>query len=176
MERLPSPNICQKGKQSGMQAIQWLVEDARDKLLTQISDDQLKWLTWSATNKGELTGEAIFCYSFGRSNHESILFRILRRTKAASNTIQTLDFTRAEFSLFRDLIDGILCEAALKDKWAEQTSELNRQSPTDKIAVHHNTEENKQMNKESDLAKKGIHDCRKNVQKRWRQGEMLPKK
>lgn len=31
------------------------------------------------------------------------------------------------------------------------------------------------MNKEFGLAKKGIHDCRMNVQKRWKQGEMLPK-
>ena len=29
------------------------------------------------------------------------------------------------------------------------------------------------MNKESGLAKKGIDNCKKHVQKRWKQGEML---
>lgn len=32
------------------------------------------------------------------------------------------------------------------------------------------------MNKESGLAKKGIHDCKKNVEKRWKQGEMLQRR
>lgn len=32
------------------------------------------------------------------------------------------------------------------------------------------------MNKEIGFTKKGIHDCKKNVQKRWKQGEMLQRR
>lgn len=50
------------------------------------------------------------------SNHGAVLFKILRGIRKVSNRVQTLDFTREEFSLLRELIGGILRETALKDK------------------------------------------------------------
>lgn len=47
--------------------------------------------------------EVVIC---GRFGHEPMLLGILRGMRKAR--VQTLDFTRAEFSLFKDLIDGIL--------------------------------------------------------------------
>lgn len=123
----PIPQYLLKGK-VGCKQSSWLVGDVRGKLLTQISNDQLERSTWSATNKGELTGEVVIWGSSGHSTHEPMLFRILRGMRKASNRVQTLDFMRAEFSFSRDPIDGILWEAALKGKGAQQTWSLKTTS------------------------------------------------
>ena len=45
--------------------------------------------------------------SLGCSDHEIVVFRILRGGRRAKNKIKTLDFRRANYGLFKDLLEGI---------------------------------------------------------------------
>lgn len=52
----------------------------------------------------------------GHSDHELIEFSILGKVKRQVSRTATVDFWRADFDLFRRLVDRISWEAALKGK------------------------------------------------------------
>ena len=52
----------------------------------------------------------------GHSSHKMIEVLILEEVRKGSSRTASLDFQRADFGLFRSLIDSILCEAVLKSK------------------------------------------------------------
>ena len=56
------------------------------------------------TNKEELVGHVKIRDSLGCSDHEMVKFRVLRGGDKANCRIATLDFRRADFGLFRDLL------------------------------------------------------------------------
>lgn len=67
----------------------------------------------------------LICYKQGRTNQAGGYQAGVRKV---SDRVQTLDFIKAEFCLFRDLIDGISGEAALKGKGAQQIQSLKTTS------------------------------------------------
>ncbi|GAB0210231.1 hypothetical protein GRJ2_003488900 [Grus japonensis] len=74
------------------------------------------------TNKEGLVGDVKLKGSLGCSDHEMVEFRILRAAKRAHSKLTTLDFRRADFGLFRDLLGRIPWDKALEgrgpqDRW-----------------------------------------------------------
>ena len=59
------------------------------------------------TNKEGLVGDVKVGSSLGCSDHKMVEFRILRGRSRAISRITTLDFRRATFSLFKDLLGRI---------------------------------------------------------------------
>jgi len=55
------------------------------------------------TNKEGLVGDVKLKGSLGCSDHEMVDFKILRAPRTAHGKLNTLDFRRADFGLFRDL-------------------------------------------------------------------------
>ena len=45
--------------------------------------------------------------SLGSSDHDMVEFKILRTVRKAHSKLTTLDFRRAEFGLFRDLLGRV---------------------------------------------------------------------
>jgi len=54
------------------------------------------------------------------SNHEMVEFRILRGGSRAISRIKTLDFRRASFGLFKELLGGIPWARALEDRGVQE--------------------------------------------------------
>jgi len=59
------------------------------------------------TNRDSLVKDVKAGGSLGCSDHEMVEFRILRGGSRAVSRITALDFRRANFSLFKDLLGGI---------------------------------------------------------------------
>jgi len=59
------------------------------------------------TNKEGLVEDVKVGGRLGCSNHEMVEFRILRGRSRAISRIKTLDFRRAKFGLFKELLGGI---------------------------------------------------------------------
>lgn len=55
--------------------------------------------------------------SFGHSDHEIVEFRILQAGKVKSK-LTTLDFRRADFDLFKDLLGRVLWDKTLEGRGA----------------------------------------------------------
>ncbi|KAK4822670.1 hypothetical protein QYF61_019037 [Mycteria americana] len=59
------------------------------------------------TNREELVGNVKLKGSLGCSDHEMVEFKILRAPRRVHSKLSTLDFRRADFGLFRDLLGRV---------------------------------------------------------------------
>ncbi|GAB0208721.1 hypothetical protein GRJ2_003337800 [Grus japonensis] len=73
------------------------------------------------TNKEGLVGDVKLKGSLGCSDHEMVEFRILRTARRAHSKLTTLDFRRADFGLFRDLLGRIPWDKALEGRGAQDS-------------------------------------------------------
>ncbi|GAB0208751.1 hypothetical protein GRJ2_003340800 [Grus japonensis] len=73
------------------------------------------------TNKEGLVGDVKLKGSLGCSDHEMVEFRILRAARRAHSKLTTLDFRRADFGLFRDLLGRIPWDKALEGRGAQDS-------------------------------------------------------
>ncbi|GAB0188934.1 mitochondrial enolase superfamily member 1 [Grus japonensis] len=72
-------------------------------------------------NKEGLVGDVKLKGSLGCSDHEMVEFRILRAVRRAHSKLTTLGFRRADFGLFRDLLDRIPWDKALEGRGAQDS-------------------------------------------------------
>ncbi|GAB0180267.1 mitochondrial enolase superfamily member 1 [Grus japonensis] len=73
------------------------------------------------SNKEGLVGDVKLKGSLGCSDHEMVEFRILRAARRALSKLTTLDFRRADFGLFRDLLARIPWDKALEGRGAQDS-------------------------------------------------------
>ncbi|PKU42677.1 rna-directed dna polymerase from mobile element jockey-like [Limosa lapponica baueri] len=73
------------------------------------------------TNKEGLVGNMKLKGSFGYSDHEMIDFKILRAARRTHSKLTTLDFRRAYFHLFRDLLGRVPWDKALEGRGAQES-------------------------------------------------------
>ncbi|GAB0208055.1 hypothetical protein GRJ2_003271200 [Grus japonensis] len=73
------------------------------------------------TNKEGLVGDVKLKGSLGCSDHEMVEFEILRAARRAHSKLPTLDFRRADFGLFRDLLGRVPWDKALEGRGAQDS-------------------------------------------------------
>ncbi|GAB0203802.1 hypothetical protein GRJ2_002845800 [Grus japonensis] len=73
------------------------------------------------TNKEGLVGDVKLKGSLGCNDHEMVEFKILRAARRAHRKLTTLDFRRAGFGLFRDLLGRIPWDKALEGRGAQDS-------------------------------------------------------
>ncbi|GAB0189057.1 hypothetical protein GRJ2_001371000 [Grus japonensis] len=73
------------------------------------------------TNKEGLLGNVKLKGSLGSSDHEMVEFKILRAARRVHSKLTTLDFRRADFGLFRDLLGRVLWDKALEGRGAQES-------------------------------------------------------
>lgn len=72
------------------------------------------------TNREGLVGDVVVGGHLGHSDQEIIEFSILRDARRAINKASTLDFRRADFSLFKRLVQRVPWETALENKGVQE--------------------------------------------------------
>ena len=60
-------------------------------------------------------------YSLSCSDHEKVKFKILRAARVLYSKLTTLDFRRADFGLFRDLLGRVPWDKALEGRGAQES-------------------------------------------------------
>ncbi|GAB0190056.1 hypothetical protein GRJ2_001470900 [Grus japonensis] len=73
------------------------------------------------TNREGLVGNVKLKSSLGCSDHDMVEFKILRAVRRAHSKLTTLDFRRADFGLFRDLLGRLPWDKALEERVAQET-------------------------------------------------------
>ncbi|GAB0208089.1 hypothetical protein GRJ2_003274600 [Grus japonensis] len=73
------------------------------------------------TSKEGLVGDVKLKGSLGYSDHEMVEFRILRAARKALSKLTTLEFRRADFGLFRDLLGRLPRDKALEGRGAQDS-------------------------------------------------------
>ncbi|GAB0209793.1 hypothetical protein GRJ2_003445000 [Grus japonensis] len=101
------PDICWRGNTAGHKQSRKFLECTDDNFLLQVTEEPTRrdaMLDLVLTNKEGLVGDVKLKGSLGCSDHEMVELNILRAARGTHCKLTTLDFRRADFGLFRDLL------------------------------------------------------------------------
>ncbi|GAB0187546.1 hypothetical protein GRJ2_001219900 [Grus japonensis] len=118
------PNICWRDNTAEHKQSRRFLECADDNFLLQVTEEPMRrgaMLDLVLTNKEGLMGNVKLKGSVGCSDHETMEFKILRAARRAHSKLTALDFRRADFGLFRDLLGRILWDKALEGRGAQDS-------------------------------------------------------
>ncbi|GAB0204478.1 hypothetical protein GRJ2_002913400 [Grus japonensis] len=104
------PDICWRDNRTGHKQCAKFLECVDDNFLLQVTEEPTRrgaMLDLVLTNKEGLVGNVKLKGSLGCSDHEMVAFKILRARRRVYSKLTTLDFRRAAFGLFRDLLGRI---------------------------------------------------------------------
>ncbi|GAB0206425.1 mitochondrial enolase superfamily member 1 [Grus japonensis] len=118
------PDICWRDNTAEHKQSRKSLECVDDNFLLQVTEEPTRrgaMLDLVLTNKEGLVGDVKLKGSLGCSDHEMVEFRILRAARKALSKLTTLDFRRADFGLFRDLLGRIPWDKALEGRGAQDS-------------------------------------------------------
>ncbi|GAB0205517.1 hypothetical protein GRJ2_003017300 [Grus japonensis] len=116
MEDFKHPDICWRDNTVGHKQCTRFLECVDDNFLLQVIEEPMRggaMLDDVLTNKEGLRRNVKLRGNLGCSDHEMVEFRILRTARRAHSKLNTLDFKRADFGLFRDLFGRVPWDKAL---------------------------------------------------------------
>ncbi|GAB0202998.1 hypothetical protein GRJ2_002765400 [Grus japonensis] len=118
------PNICWRDNTAECKQSRKFLECINDNFLLPVIEEPMRrgaMLDLILTNKEGLVGDVKLKGSLGCSDHEMVEFRILRAARRVHSKLTTLDFRRADFGLFRDLLGRIPWDKALEGRGAQDS-------------------------------------------------------
>ncbi|GAB0186934.1 hypothetical protein GRJ2_001158700 [Grus japonensis] len=118
------PNICWRDNTVGHKQSRRFLECIDDNFLLQVTEEPTRrgaTLDLILTNKEGLVRNVKLRGNLGCSDHEMVEFRILRAVRRALSKLPTLDFRRADFGLFRDLLGRVPWDKALEGRGAQES-------------------------------------------------------
>ncbi|GAB0208586.1 hypothetical protein GRJ2_003324300 [Grus japonensis] len=118
------PDICWRDNTAEHKQSRKFLGCVNDIFLLQVIEEPTRrgaMLDLVLTNKEGLVGDVKLKGSLGCSDHEMVEFRILRAARRAHSKLTTLDFRRADFGLFRDLLGRIPWDKALEGRGAQDS-------------------------------------------------------
>ncbi|RMC14859.1 hypothetical protein DUI87_07035 [Hirundo rustica rustica] len=113
------PDICWELNTAEKRQSRKFLECMEDKFLSQLVGEPTRggtMLDLLFANRDGLMGDVVVGGCLGQSDHEIIEFSIFGEVRRSTSKTLALDFQRADFALFRRLIQSIPWEAALKNK------------------------------------------------------------
>ncbi|GAB0190272.1 hypothetical protein GRJ2_001492500 [Grus japonensis] len=116
------PNICWRDNTAGHKQSRRFLECIGDNF--QVTEEPMRrgaMLELVLTNKEGLVGNVKLKGSLGCSDHEMVEFKILRTARRMHSKLTTLDFRRADFGLFGDLLGRIPWDKALEGRGAQES-------------------------------------------------------
>ncbi|KAK4819016.1 LOW QUALITY PROTEIN: hypothetical protein QYF61_024132 [Mycteria americana] len=117
------PDICWKYNTAERKQSRRFLERVADNFLTQLVSEppgEGALLDLLSTNREGLVSHVMVGGCLGQSDHEMIEFLIRGEAARGVSRTATLDFQRADFSLFRRLVERVPWEAALKGKGVQE--------------------------------------------------------
>ncbi|GAB0183898.1 hypothetical protein GRJ2_000855100 [Grus japonensis] len=117
------PDACWKYNTAERKQSRRFLECVEDNVLTQLGSEPTRDdapLDLLFANRGALVGDVMVGGHLGHGDHEMIEFSILGEVRSEVSRTATLDFWRADFGLFRRLVDRVSWEAVLKGKGVQE--------------------------------------------------------
>ncbi|GAB0205472.1 mitochondrial enolase superfamily member 1 [Grus japonensis] len=118
------PDICWRDNTAEHKQSRKFLECVDDNFLLQVIEEPTRrgaMLDLILTNKEGLVGDVKLKGSLGCSDYKMVEFRILRAARRALSKLTTLNFSRADFGLFRDLLGRIAWDKALEGRGAQDS-------------------------------------------------------
>ncbi|GAB0209035.1 mitochondrial enolase superfamily member 1 [Grus japonensis] len=172
------PDIRWRDNRAGHKQFMRILE-CIDNFLLQMLEEPMRrgaMLHLVLTNKGGLVGDVKLKGSLGCSDHEMVEFRILRAARRAHSKLTTLDFRRADFGLFRDLLGRIPWDRALEGRGAQDSWLIFKghllQAQERCISTKRKSSKNTKRPPQMDKELLGKVKQRKEAFRGWKQGQV----
>jgi len=113
------PDICWKYNTAERKQSRRFLECVEDNFLTQLVGEPTRGcasLDLLLTNREGLVGDVVAGGCLGLSDHEMIEFLVQGEVKRGASNTTTVDVWRADFGLFRTLVERVTWERVLKGK------------------------------------------------------------
>ncbi|KAK4818026.1 hypothetical protein QYF61_004150 [Mycteria americana] len=121
------PDICWKSSTASCRQSRRLLECTEDNFLSKLIDSPTRggaMLDLMVTNASELISDVKIGGSLGCSDHALVEFTVLRDMGQARSIVRTLNFRKANFQLFKELVSRTPWETVLRDKGPEQSWQI----------------------------------------------------
>ncbi|GAB0190086.1 ras GTPase-activating protein 1-like [Grus japonensis] len=121
------PDICWKSSMVSCRQSRRLLECIEVNFLSQVIDSPTRGdalLDLMFTNASELIGDVKIGGSLGCSGHALVELAVLRDMGQAKSKARTLNFRKAKLQLFKELVNRSPWEATLRNKGAEQSWQI----------------------------------------------------
>jgi len=121
------PNICWKSSTASGRQSRRFLECIEDNFLSQIIDTPTQGdaiLDLMLTNASELIGDVKTGGSLGCSDHSLVELTVLRDMGKVRSIVRTLNFRKANFQLFKELVSRMPWEMVLRDRGAAQSWQI----------------------------------------------------
>ncbi|GAB0204363.1 hypothetical protein GRJ2_002901900 [Grus japonensis] len=118
------PSICWRGNTAGHKQSRRFLECIDDNFLLQVIEEPTRRgavLDLVLTKKEGLVGNVKLKGSLGCSDQQVVELKIHRAVRRAQSRLTTLDFRRADFGFFRDLLGGVPWDKALEGRGAQDS-------------------------------------------------------
>jgi len=118
------PDICWRDNTAGHRQARRFLECTDDHFLLQVIEEPMTrgaMLDLVLTNKEGLVGNVKVKGRLGCSDHKMVHFKILRAVRRAHSKLTNLDFRRADFGLFRDLLGRKPWDKAMEGRGVQET-------------------------------------------------------
>ena len=107
-----------EGKQS-RRFLEWVEDNSLTQLVSEPTSEDAP-LDLLFMNRGELVGDVVVGGHLGHGNHKMIEFSIVGEVRTGISKAVTLVFQRADFGLFRSLVDRVPGEIVLKGQGVQE--------------------------------------------------------
>jgi len=134
------PPICWEDHTARYIQNRRLLQGTDDNFLTQVVEEQKRrgvLLDLVLTNREGLVENVKVGGSLGCSDHEMVEFRILHGGSRAISRIKNLDFRRANFDLFKELLGGIPWVGSSEGRGVQESWLLQHHFMLFKLFRHH---------------------------------------
>ncbi|GAB0190824.1 ras GTPase-activating protein 1-like [Grus japonensis] len=114
------PDICWKSSTVSCRQSRKLLEYIEDNFLSQVTDSPIRGyviLDLMVTNASELMKDIKIGGSLGCSDHALVEFTVLREMDQATSKVRTLNFRKANFQLFKELVNRTSWEKYRDTAW-----------------------------------------------------------
>jgi len=118
------PNICWKSNTASCRQSSRLLECIEDNFLSQVISTSTRGdaiLDLVVINASELVGDVKIGGSLGCSDHALVELTLLREMGITKSTVRTVNFRRANFQLFKEIVRRTPWEMVLRDRGTEQS-------------------------------------------------------
>jgi len=119
------PSICWWYNIAGHKQSRRFLDHAHDEFLLQVTEKPLRRgavLALVLSSREGLVENVELKGSFGCSDCEMVEFEVLGAARRAHSKLITLDWRRADFGLFRDLLSRVPWDKALVGRGAQESS------------------------------------------------------
>ncbi|GAB0187941.1 hypothetical protein GRJ2_001259400 [Grus japonensis] len=117
------PDISWRDNTAGHKQPRRFLEQVDDNFLLQVIEEPKRrgaMVDPVLTNKEGLVGNVKLKASLGCSGHKMVEFKTLRAARRAHSKLTALDFRRADFGLFRDLLGRVPWDEGLEGRGAQE--------------------------------------------------------